>query len=163
MTTLVTGITTAAAPSAVPSSTRSEWDPVTFRMAEVSPRGMAARREERASWAAVPPLPEPRRWAGSIAKAAVECLLGVRPAPQLARWIDGPVYEALARRAGLANRMLGSHRAASTRLISAHVQERGDGSVEATVTIHDGARVRAAALLLEVFHGRWLVTSLEIG
>ena len=163
MTTLVSGVPTMAPPSAVPASVRSGWDPVTFRMAEVAPRGMAERRAERASWTTVPPLPDSRRWAGSIAKAAVECLLGLRPAPQLARWIDGPVYEALARRAGLANRTLGANRAGAARLVNAHVQEREDGSVEATVTIHDGARVRAAALLLEVFHGRWLVTSLEIG
>jgi len=29
--------------------------------------------------------------------------------------------------------------------------------------LHDGTRVRAAALSLEVYHGRWMVTALEIG
>lgn len=150
-------------PSAVPRAVTSSWDPVTFRMADVAPRNVEDRLAERASWVDVPPLPDARRWAASMAKASVECLLGLRPAPQLARWIDGPVYEVLARRAGLAARMRGNQRSLGARIVSAHVQERADGAVEATVSVHDGTRVRAAALLLEIFHGRWLVTSLEIG
>lgn len=152
-----------APPSAAPAGTRSEWDPVRFRMSEVPARGIEERRAEQRSWKSAPELPDASRWAASIAKASVECLLGLRPSGQLGRWLDGPVYEALARRADLAVRMLGTSRSPGVRLISTHVQQCEDGAIEATACLHDGRRARAVAVRLEVFHGRWLVTSLEIG
>lgn len=153
----------ATPPSAIAPSTRTAWDPVTFRMSEVITDRSKEIREEGDSTNPPPGLPDPRHWAASMAKASVECLLGLRPPAQLTRWLHPPLHEALARRAGLAARIQRDRRPIGTRLVSAHVQEREDGGVDATVSVFDGTRVRAAALLLEVYHGRWLVTSLEIG
>lgn len=153
----------AEAPSAIAQSTQLAWDPVSFRVERAPARRACEESDERESWTETPPLPNPRQWAAAMAKASVECLLGFRPAAQLTRWLDTPIFEAIYRRAALAARVRVGDGACSTRLVSAHVQEKADHSVEATVAIHDGQRVRAVALLLEVFHGRWLVTSLEIG
>ncbi|MPV38747.1 Rv3235 family protein [Georgenia subflava] len=109
-------------------------------------------------------LPDPAQWAGALVRSAVEALRGIRPAAQLARWLSAELYDSLARRAGLAVRVLGrptvAHRAMIRRV---HVCRLGPGTVEAAVVVHDGQHMRAAAVRLEVHRGRWRATALEIG
>jgi hypothetical protein len=109
-------------------------------------------------------LPDPEQWAGALVRSAVEALCGIRPTAQLARWLSADLYESLARRAGLAVRILGrptvSRRAAVRRV---HVCRVVPGVVEASVVVHDGSHLRAAAVRLEVHRGRWRATALEIG
>lgn len=149
----------AAAPEAI------HWDPVRFSM----PDGAAHHQDDRAreahavTYGEARPLPEADQWAGAVARTAVEVLLGIRPVVQLNRWLSAPVYVALARRAGLAVRVLGSHRSRSVLVRNVTVSRVNDYAVEAAVTLHDGRRARAAALRLELFRGRWLTTALEIG
>lgn len=141
------------------------WDPIRFQMATPPPlRAADERAAEARHWAGQEePLPSPSRWGASIVRTAAECLLGIRPAVQLVRWLDEPVYEALARRADLATRVRGARRGTGVTIRSAHSLRLDDHAAEVSVVLHDGERCRAAALRLECYHGRWLVTALEIG
>lgn len=139
------------------------WDPVRFCSTE--PPASPLVKAETAPLPGAPekPLPDPAQWAAAVAQSAVEALLGIRPVTQLSRWLATPVYQALSRRAGLALRVCGPARTPGVRIRSVTPFPVDDTRVEASVTLHDGRRFRAAALRLERFHGRWLVTALEIG
>jgi hypothetical protein avisC_02150 len=74
------------------------------------------------------------------------------------------MFEALARRAGLALRLLGTEPArARPRARCARTQITLSGNCEAAVLLDDGSRVRAAAALLIPHRGRWIMSTLEIG
>lgn len=157
-------------PPAGPGRARpdQEWDPVRFRAVGVTPSAAAAHQRRAAEARPLPgtvaqPLPEPRQWAAAIARSAVEALLGIRPANQLSRWLASPVFVTLSRRAGLAERVAGPRNSARVRVRSVHSEAVDEFTHEASVTLHDGTRFRAAAVRLEQYHGRWLVTALEIG
>ena len=110
------------------------------------------------------PLPEPAPWAGAVVLGAVEALVGLRPPNQLARLLAPEVYGPLARRARLAERMVGRPaRARRTQVRRVRVCRIDARTVEAAVVVHDGARVRGAAVRLEAHRGRWRATALEIG
>lgn len=109
-------------------------------------------------------LPDPGTWASLMARAVVEVLVGIRPATQLARWLTTDLYEAVARRAGLARRIHGQcerTRRSTTRRVRID-QVRHDAH-EAAVVVHDGTRTRGVALRIEAHRGRWRITALEIG
>ena len=110
-------------------------------------------------------LPDPAAWAASVVRAGVESLLGVRPATQLERWLSADLYDAVRRRAGLAVRTQGrAPLPQAPRVLSSHAQTSHDGrSAEVCVELHDGTKVRAAAVRIEVFRGRWRAVALEIG
>jgi len=107
------------------------------------------------------PMPDPARFAAVVVTAAAEVLSGHRSADHLARWTTPELFAALARRAGLARRLLGR---APTRMRprSVHAQRPEHGTCEVTILLDDGSRVRAAAARLEAFRGRWLLAALEI-
>ena len=104
------------------------------------------------------PLPDPGRTAGSVALAALEALAGGRPVLQLARWVTPSVYEALARRCVTPGRP--TRRPTVRTTVVSRISET---VAEASVALHDGTRVRAAALRLEAHRGGWRVTVLQIG
>lgn len=136
------------------------WDRVRFR-ADVS--GLAAGRVDPPP-AELPELPPVAPWAGTLARAAVEVLTGSRPCAQLARWLTADLYEALVRRAGLAVRINGRPaQALCARVRRVRATEVRPGVHEVAVVVHDGVRVRAAALRVECRRGRWQATALEIG
>ena len=103
------------------------------------------------------------RTAAIVVTAASEVLAGLRPVDHLVRWTSPSLFEALARRAGLAARMLG--RQASPRrprIRSVRTELTMSGACEATVLLEEGNRVRAAAARLELLRERWILTSLEM-
>lgn len=103
--------------------------------------------------------PDPTRLCGSVVLAAVEALAGGRPVLQLARWVSPTVYESLARRCPPPG-------AAPTRrpTVRSTVLSRVAPTVaEASVVVHDGTRVRAAAVRMELHRGTWRATVLQIG
>lgn len=105
------------------------------------------------------PLEDPTRLCGAVVMAAIEALTSARPLVQLARWVSPEVYEALARaaRPGPASGRRGVVlRSVRTCRISPTV-------AEGTAVVHDGTRVRAAAVRLEVHRGTWRATVLQIG
>lgn len=109
-------------------------------------------------------LPDPTPLCCAMVQAAVEALHGTRPLAQLARWVSPEIYEQLAVRSALTQRVLGrgdtAHRAAIRRI---RLCRLGAGAAEATVVVDDGPRVRAVAVRLEGHRGQWRATALEIG
>lgn len=105
-------------------------------------------------------LPDPRRVAGPLVLAAHEALTGTRPLAQLTRWVSPDLYGRLAGALPLTRSTAPRHRA---RLLSVRAALVERGVAEATVVLHDGVRVRAAAARLEEHRGRWRATVLDIG
>ncbi len=95
---------------------------------------------------------------------SIEILLGHRPPTHLRNWLNPRVYEALTRRAGLAIRMSGkaprSKPPRVVRVLRSHPHER---VIEAAIVVHDGHKVRAAAIRAEFARSRWRIVALEIG
>ncbi|TFH53734.1 hypothetical protein E4J66_01820 [Actinomyces viscosus] len=103
------------------------------------------------------------RTAAVVVAAASEVLAGLRPVDHLARWTSPSLFEALARRAGLASRILGHEpRPRRPRIRSVRTELTMSGACEATVLLDEGNRVRAAAARLELLRERWILTGLEI-
>ena len=125
-------------------------------------RAVAAQERMDASTAA---LPESRSWATQFVQAAVEVTAGIRPAAQLLRWTSPEVHTVLVRRAALSARVersrSGARRRATVRGV--RVCHPCDGVCEASAVVIDRGRVRAVALRMEGFDGRWRVTALELG
>lgn len=99
-----------------------------------------------------------------MVQAAVEALRGARPLAQLARWVSPEIYEELAMRSELTQRVRGradiAHRAGIRRI---RLCRLGGNAAEATVVVNDGPRVRAVAVRLEGHRGQWRATALVIG
>lgn len=104
-------------------------------------------------------LPDPRHVCGPLVLTAVEALQGGRPLAQLVRWVSPELYDRLS---AVAQAPDGSPRRRITvlRTVVCRVDER---VVEASVVVHDGVQVRAAAVRLEAHRGRWRATVLQIG
>lgn len=102
---------------------------------------------------------DPTQLCGAIVLAAVEALTGARPLVQLTRWVTPPVLEAIGARAMEPGRVA-RRRASIRRIILARVSAR---AAEASVVVHDGTRVRAAAVRLELHRGSWRACVLQIG
>lgn len=107
--------------------------------------------------------PDPARVVRAVVTAAVEVLAGLRPAAQLGRWTTPELYDAIARRAGLARRILGEYGSVRPRVRSVDLQLTRSGAYEACVMIEDGHRLRAAGARVEPRHGRWVLSALEVG
>lgn len=107
-----------------------------------------------------PLLPDPTRLCGAVVLASVEALRSRRPLAQLARWVSPEVYEALAR----ATRPT-PHRSVHYRAVvrGLRVCRIGPNVAEGTAVVHDGTRVRAAAVRFEVHRGNWRATVIQIG
>ncbi|MBO1750902.1 energy transducer TonB [Actinotalea sp. BY-33] len=108
-----------------------------------------------------PSLPDPATVCGPVVLAAVEALVGGRPLTQLVRWVTPQVYEALGARLRDCGPRPGAVRRAT--VLRSHLCRVSPTVAEASVVIHDGVRVRAGALRLEVHRGHWRATVLEIG
>lgn len=117
----------------------------------------------------IAPLPEPKAWAGQVARALVEVMHGARPSVQVARWVTAEVYAAVSHRGDVAARResarLISRTARPRRVIvsSVHVCRPRDGVAEAAVVLVDSGRVRALALRLVAKESYWLVEALQVG
>ena len=107
--------------------------------------------------------PDPVRVVRAVVTAAVEVLAGLRPATQLGRWTTPELYDAIARRAGLARRILGEYGSVRPRVRSVDLQLTRSGAYEACVMVEDGHRLRAAGARVEPRHGRWVLSALEVG
>lgn len=113
-------------------------------------------------WGARAPdgLPDAARWAGWLALALGEALLGRRPATQLTGWVSAQVLAGLNRR----QRLRPAEEAAPrTVLLAGRVQHPGPTSVEATAVLRAGPRLLVLAFRLEARDGQWWCTALEAG
>lgn len=108
---------------------------------------------------AVEIAPDPTRLCGAVVLAAVESLSGGRPVLQLARWVSPAVYESLARRCSTP----GARPTRRPTVRSTVLSRVASTVAEASVVVHDGTRVRAAAVRMELHRGTWRATVLQIG
>lgn len=146
---------------------RRTWDRVRFE----GPRTPAAREEDEGRgphlvWSdrGLPELPDAATWCGTLVRAAVEALVGARPTAQLSRWLSTELWTALNRRAVLGVQIAGRpQRPHPVTVRRVHACEISPTTCEASVVVHDGERVRAAAIRIEVHRGRWRATALQIG
>lgn len=106
------------------------------------------------------PLPDPGDLARAIVVIAVEVLSGARPLAQLLRWVTPELHEHLTDARAARGPLTGPVRRATAR--RATVCRVSDEVAEATVVVHDGQTVRAAAVRLEVHRRRWRASVLEI-
>lgn len=149
-----------ALPRINPTSART---PTPARSWAVEPADAFGRGDFGGPVRSVPPE-DPGAWCGSLVRAAVEALTGSRPVAQLSRWLTGEIYDKVSRRAGLAVRIKGRPVNARPAVIrSVRVCQLSPLVAEAAVVVHDGARVRAAAVRIEAHRGRWRATALDIG
>lgn len=101
---------------------------------------------------------------GQIIVHTIEILLGHRPPSHLRNWLHPRVFDALARRAGLAIRIRGkAPRCKPPRVLRVQRCHPDERVVEAAIVIHDGQRVRASAMRAEFIRGHWRIVALEIG
>ncbi|GAA4971513.1 Rv3235 family protein [Kineococcus glutinatus] len=109
-------------------------------------------------------LPATDQWCRRYVQVLLEVLAGQRPATQLLRWSSTDVYAALQKRAALSARLrLGTAPTRPPAVLSLRSCAPRDGVSEAAAVVRDGGRVRAVALRLEGWDGRWRVTALEMG
>lgn len=156
--------------------TRSVLSPVTDRAWPVGTPAAAP----------APELPDPAGVCGAVVLAAVEALRGVRPLAQLTRWVTPGVLDALTRAASDHARRDGpggdrrppapagpaAVRGRSGQPVApvpratvrrTHVHRVSPTAAEASVVVHDGSRVRAAAVRVEAHRGHWRASVLQIG
>ncbi len=127
------------------------------------PPAQLAQAEEDLTWersrATLTP-PDPGNWARSLARGIVEVLLGLRPLPQLRRWVVHALYEEL--EDVLVHHPHLPRAPGPCTALSAHVCHLGVEVVEVAVVVSDGERHRGVALRLERFRDRWVATALDI-
>lgn len=108
-------------------------------------------------------LPDPVLLVTTVAATTLEVLSGCRPVSQLLRWTTPEVYATLSARAGAAARRRRPGTAVQrTGVVRVSTCSPRDGVVEAAAVVTAGTRVRAMALRLEGWDGRWRVTVLEL-
>ena len=106
-------------------------------------------------------LPDPRSWAGRLAQAIVEVLVGSRSPAQLSAHASLPVVQQLERAAAVALRA--SRAGTRAPLVqSVQVCQPRRDVAEAAAVVNTGPRRRALALRLEVRNGRWQCTALQL-
>lgn len=108
-------------------------------------------------------LPDPATWCGTLVRACAEALVGARPPSQLTRWLTPQLHSALGHHAVVGAGVGAVGGARRVRVLRVHLQEVDERRHEASVVLHDGRRVRAAAVRIELYRGRWRATALQIG
>jgi len=97
-------------------------------------------------------MPDVNTWVRQLVVGLVEALAGVRPAQQLVRWLDAPVFQALVTRCRQTPAAAGPVRPTVS---TVRAQSPRPGIVEATAVVKLGARYRAVAIRLRADEGRW--------
>lgn len=107
-------------------------------------------------------LGDPTPLACTVAKIALEVVLGGAGLDHLNRWVTPNLRASLARQHALAVRA-GRARQAAVNILRIRVCRTSDVVAEASVIADDGLRVRAIAARFEDVGGRWQTTVLDIG
>ncbi len=109
-----------------------------------------------------PQLPDPGRWAGTVAVYAWEIMHGMRQPQHLARWLTPELYDALSRRAQVATRCQAGKPARIPYLYAVRAQASASGWEVSVLLSHDG-RIHACACQIQLRHGHWVMTHLHMG
>ena len=107
-------------------------------------------------------LPDPGRWAGTVAVYAWEIMHGMRQPQHLARWLTPELYDALSRRAQVATRCQGSKPTRIPYLYAVRAKASASGW-EVSVLLSPDGRIHACACQIQLRHGHWVMTYLHMG
>ncbi|WP_430868546.1 Rv3235 family protein [Demequina aurantiaca] len=108
------------------------------------------------------PLGDPAPLACTVAKAALETVLGAMTINPLVRWLAPEVRERLAQQHSLARRA-GNVSAPTVSIKRARVCRVSARAAEVSIVAYCDGHARAIAMRLEDVTGRWLITVLEVG
>jgi hypothetical protein len=107
-------------------------------------------------------LGDPTPLACTVAKTALEVVLGGNDLNHLNRWVTPEIRASLARQGALAQRA-GRHDPHPVRILRIRVYRVTDVAAETSIIADDGYRVRAIAARFEDVGERWQATVLDIG
>lgn len=120
-----------------------------------------------AAWQPRPPrprsLPEPGPWGRRLLIGMIETAAGHRPLHQLAALLSPAVCKGLGVEFDRAGRRNAPHWLCRATVRSMRVSEPATGVAEVCATVEVGPRVRAIAIRLDEFQGRWRCTRLQLG
>lgn len=140
---------------------RLPWDPLSVDAEGDVPRDVDA------PLAHLDPVPDPTdmsEHASILTRAIAEVLLGTRPPSQVQPWLCEDVWHVVRRRADLGRRAARETAAPrGVRILRVHPCQIDERTCEVSVVLHDGTRVRAAALRLALHHQRWRAAAIRIG
>ncbi|HLR57888.1 MAG TPA: Rv3235 family protein [Beutenbergiaceae bacterium] len=140
---------------------RSQWDPLTV---DVEAEEKVDYERPPTLEATGPPLDDLSKVASILTKAVAEVLLGTRSINQIQAWLLDDVWHVIRRRAHLSQRSEPSRKHPSAvRIIRVHPCQVDERTCELSVVLHDGYRVRAAALRLTLHRQRWRAAAIRIG
>ena len=107
-------------------------------------------------------LGDPTPLACTVAKVALEVVLGGSGLDQLTRWVTPEIRAALAQQGALATRA-GLRIGSPVRILRIRVFRVSDVAAETSVVADDGVHARAVAARFEDVGGRWQATVLDLG
>ena len=107
-------------------------------------------------------LGDPTPLACTVAKVALEVVLGGAGLDQLTRWVTPDIRAALAEQNGLATRA-GLRIGSPVRILRIRVFRVSDVAAETSIVADDGVHARAVAARFEDVGGRWQATVLDVG
>lgn len=139
----------AVAPLAAPSGTRPHAQPAAIVPPAYRKRPPSA-------------LGDPSALVCTVARAALEGVLGQDVLHLLYRWVSTEVLESLQRQQTLARRT-GVVARGSVHIARVRLCRVAPGAVETAVVAREGERAHPIAMRLEATHGKWLVTALDVG
>ena len=128
----------------------------------VKPNPQQSRQSQSQTQQQSQQLPDPGRWAGTVAVYAWEIMHGMRQPQHLARWLTPELYDALSRRAQVATRCQGSKPTRIPYLYAVRAQASASGWEVSVLLSHDG-RIHACACQIQLRHGHWVMTYLHMG
>ncbi|HVQ96797.1 MAG TPA: Rv3235 family protein [Mycobacteriales bacterium] len=106
-------------------------------------------------------LPDPEPWAARLIQAALEILVGRRPAGQLQEWTTALVHAELLLAAK--ERQWAVPGGSPPGVRSVHVSEPASGVAEVCAVVQRGERYFAVAARLEGLDGRWRCVKIQLG
>lgn len=108
-------------------------------------------------------LPDPAAWGHRLMIGIIETAGGRRPLQQLAALLSRSVAHGLGADFERAAQLRRPHWTHAATVRSVRVCEPADGVAELCAVVQVGPRVRAVALRLESYEGRWRCTRLQLG
>lgn len=150
------------APRTLPrAAPRTTWDPLSVDVEGELPRDLDAPLTHTAP---LPPVHDLSNLASILTKAIAEVLLGTRTPNQIQSWLCEDVWHVIRRRADLGRRAATSpNPPPPVRILRVHPCQIDERTCEVAVVLHDGNRVRAAALRLALHQQRWRAAAIRIG
>ena len=108
-----------------------------------------------------PEAPTVGDWSERFCSLVIDVDAGRREPRSLRRWMSNELYATFARRIELVPKPTkGSVRAVT---VSSRLCQAGPGAYEVACTVWDRGQLRAVAVRVKEFRGRWLAVALEYG